>query len=229
MAGRRRAIPILLVAVTSVMAIAAAVLGFRSSPSSEQLDLQVAAQRTAEAGNFRFTFATQFSSPNSRLPTFSILGHGTWQFPDRWQFRTEQSHQTSVTTGSGSTFRVSGDGPTLTFRLPTTAFDSFNDPSGPVVSLPPLGLLLSATNVSRRGDIYSFDVPSLDLAAGWVAYAPLSGTSLPLPLVHVVNSQVRAVIKHGYVASISFPRGLITAGGKEMVTARWSIFDVGDV
>ena len=79
-----------------------------------------------------------------------------------------------MTIGVGSTFYVAGSqGPTLMFRLPEGPPDLFNDPDSPVLSLPPLGLLFSATDVTRHGNVYSFEVPRLYLSVGWVAYAPL--------------------------------------------------------
>jgi hypothetical protein len=123
---------------------------------------------------------------------------------------------------------VSGsDGDSLTFQLPSDALSSFSDPNSPVLLLPPLGTLYSATHVVRAGDVYEFVVPRLYLASGWVAYAPLSHHILPLPLIVARDVHADAVLRGGYVVTLTFPQGIHTTHPRLTEVAVWHISDIG--
>jgi hypothetical protein len=123
---------------------------------------------------------------------------------------------------------VSGShGPSLVFQMPSGALTSFSDPNSPVLLLPPLGLLYSATHVIRTGDVYDFVVPHLFLASGWVAYAPLSQRILPLPLLAASNVRVEAVIRGGHVVTLGFPHGIHASHSRLTEIAKWHISDIG--
>jgi hypothetical protein len=123
---------------------------------------------------------------------------------------------------------VSGpDGQPFTIQLPSNALAAFSNPNDPVLSLPPLGLLYAATRVVRRGDTYHFDVPHLSLASGWVAYAPLSAATHPLPTLVAVNVHAEVVINGGHVTRLAFPRGIHTERLGQTEVASWRISHVG--
>jgi hypothetical protein len=228
-ADRRGAIPFALVGILAALALGAAVVGVITGPSADQIVLQLAAEQTAQAPSLSFTFEDQINSPEAGQPAFTVRGHGVWQSPDRWRVTDAHDGALSVTTGNGASFHVSGSqGPSLTFRLPPSTVDSFLDPNSPVLSLPPLGLLLSAMRVTRHGDVYSFDIPRLnDGATGWVAYAPLSHASLPLSFAAAFNTPAEVVIRHGYVVSLVLPRGIHSIHGEQVTLAEWHIADIG--
>lgn len=95
----------------------------------------------------------------------------------------------------------------MALKLSSTALDTFGDPTGPVFLLPPLGLPQGATQVTRHGDTYSFVVPQLDLALGWVAYAPLSHAA-PTPDNVALDTPARAQVVDGYVVVLALPQGV---------------------
>jgi hypothetical protein len=226
---RRGAIPFALVGALVALALGAAVFSAITGPSADQTALQLAAERTAQASSFTFTMDTQIKFAEVRQPAFTERGHGVWQSPNRWRVTNVHDGIVALTTGNGSTFHVSGSqGPSLTFRLPSSTSESVFDPNSPVFSLPPLGLIFSATNVTRHGDVYSFDVPRLNTGAtGWVAYAPLSRTTLSLSFVTALNTRAEVVIKDGYVASLVLPHSIHTSHGGEVTLAEWHIASIG--
>jgi hypothetical protein len=221
-----------MVGALSALAVGAAVVSLITGPSPDQIALQAAAQQTAAAGNFSFTCSVEFRlSPQFHLTAGTVRGQGTWQSPDRWRVTTVHAGSSSTTTGSGSTIHLSvSDGPSLTFRLPSDALNSFGDPDDSVFSLPPLGVVDAATDVVRHGDIYQFVVPRLSLVSlgfGWVAYAPLSRTTLQVTPLVALNVHAEVVIKDGDVAMLTFPRGIHTTFHRETEWAVWHISHVG--
>jgi hypothetical protein len=223
-------IPLVLIGVVVLLTLGAAVVGVLGSPSPEQISLQTAAERTAEAPDFSYTVYNQLKSSEPGVPTVSVRVYGVWRAPDQWQVRNALDGATSVITVSGSILHVQGDhGPSLTLRLPSSsATESLTDPNSPVLSLPPLGLLFAATSVTRNGDMYSFAVPRLNVGvSGWVAYAPLSRTTLPLALTVALNTRADVVIKNGYVVSLAFPHGIRPLRGGVLRLAVWHISDIG--
>ena len=56
MVTRRGALPFVFLGALTVLTAVAAVIGFRAAPSSDELALQAAYQKTSEAEGFRFTF-----------------------------------------------------------------------------------------------------------------------------------------------------------------------------
>jgi hypothetical protein len=110
-----------------------------------------------------------------------------------------------------------------------SADEPLTDPNSPVLSLPPLGLLSSATNVTRHGNVYSFEIPRLKIGVGgWVAYAPLSHAAVALPLAVAFNTSGRVVIKDGYVVSLSFPHGIQALHrGALRIVSDWHISQIG--
>jgi hypothetical protein len=159
----------------------------------------------------------------------SVVVNGVWEAPDQWTDRNTLGGASSVTTVSGSVLQVKDDqGLSISFRLPLSATESLTDPNSPVLSLPPLGLLLAATSVTRNGDAYSFVVPRLNVGvSGWVAYAPLSQTAVPLALTQAFNTRAVVVIKNEYVVSLAFPNGIRPLGGAPLRDAAWRISDIG--
>jgi hypothetical protein len=225
---RRGAIPFALLGVLGVLVLGAGAVGLVAGPSQEQIDLQIAAQQTAAAKDFSFTLSVELGS-SGPLSALSVRDDGVWESPDRWRVVNVHSGSTSVTTGRGLTMRVSGSGGghSLTFQLPSDALSSFSDPNSPVLVLPPLGLLYSATHVTRTGDVYDFVVPHLYLASGWVAYAPLSQRILPLSLIVAHDVRAEAVIRGSYVVMLAFPRGIHASHSRLTEIAVWHISDIG--
>jgi hypothetical protein len=212
--------------VLVALALGAGAVSLITGPSQEQIDLQIAAQQTAAAQVFSFASSVELG-PSGPLSAISVRDDGVWQSPDRWRVVNMHNGSSTVTTGRGSTMSVSGsDGHSLTFQLPSDALTSFSDPNSPVVSLPPLGLLYSATHVIRTGDVYEFVVPHLYLASGWVAYAPLSQRILPLPLIVAHDVRAEAVIRGGYIVKLAFPHGIHASHSGLTEIAVWHISDI---
>jgi len=218
-----------MVGFLALLALGAAVVGVLGSPSPEQISLQTAAERTAEAPSFSYTLHNQLEFSKPGLHSVSVVIHGVWETPDQWTDRNTQDGASSVTTVAGSILRVRDDqGLSITFRLPSSATESLTDPNSPVLSLPPLGLLLAATSVTRNGDVYSFVVPRLNVGvSGWVAYAPLSHATVLLALTVAFNTRADVVIKNGYVVSLAFPYGIRPLRGEALRVADWRISDIG--
>jgi hypothetical protein len=231
MTTRRRTIPFAFVGVLALLTLGIALIGILDSPSPAQISLQIAAEQTAEAPSFSYTVDSQIVT--SKLgPAVSLdRGHGIWHAPDRWQVRYDHDGVSSLTTVTGSLLQLrSGHGVSLKFQLPSLSADApLMNPNSPVLSLPPLGLLSSATDVTHHGNSYSFDIPRLKTGvSGWVAYAPLSHATVALPLVVALNTPARVVIKGGYVVSLSFPHGIqpLHHGGLRLISD-WHIFQIG--
>jgi hypothetical protein len=224
-------IPFAFVGVLALLALGIALVGIHDSPSPAQISLQIAAEQTAEAPSFSYTVDSQIV-PSKFGPAVSLgRGHGMWQAPDRWQVRYDHNGVTSLTTVTGSLLQLhSGHGVSLKFQLPSLSADEpLTNPGSPVLSLPPLGLLSSATKVTHNGNSYSFEIPRLKTGvSGWVAYAPLSHATVALPLVVALNTPARVVIRGGYVVSLSFPHGIqpLHHGGLRIVSD-WHIFQIG--
>ena len=225
----------MLLGVLGALALGAAAVGLITGPSPDQMDLQIAAQQTGAAKDFSFAFSADLGSSGS-LSTLWVRDDGVWESPDRWRAVTLGHGSSSVITGRGTTMSVSeSGGVSLTFRLPSDALSSFSDPSSPVLLLPPLGLLYSATHITRTGDVYDFVVPHLSLASGWVAYAPLSQRFIPLPLIGADDVRAQALIKGSYVVSLGFPDGIhadshldgIHADSRLNEIAVWHISEIG--
>ena len=222
-------IPFAMVGVLAILTLGAARVGFLGSPSPEQISLQTAAERTAEAPSFSYTLDNQVESSKPGRPSVSVVVSGIWQAPDQWRDRNALDGASSVTTVTGSILHVNDDrGPSMTIRLPSNATESLTDPNSPVLSLPPLGLLFAATSVTRDGDVYSFVVPRLNVGvSGWVAYAPLSHTTAPLALTVALDTRADVMIKNGYVVSLTFPNGIRPLRGAALRFADWRISDIG--
>jgi hypothetical protein len=230
MVARRRMVPFALVGVLALVTLGVALVGIHDSPSPAQISLQIAAEQTADAASFRYTVYGQTMS--SKFGRAVSLGrtYGVWRAPDRWQVRDDHDGTSSLTTVTGSVLHVyNGDGLSLKFKIPSSADEPLTDPNSPILSLPPLGLLTSATNVTRNGDVYSVEIPRLEIGVGgWVAYAPLSHATIALPLAVALNTPTRVVIKDGYVVSLSFPHGiqLLHHGGLR-IDSDWHISQIG--
>jgi hypothetical protein len=230
MLARRRMVPFALVGVLVLLTLGVALVGIRDSPSPAQISLQIAAERTAEAPSFRYTLYSQTMS--SKFGRALSLGrtYGVWRAPNRWLVRDDHDGISSLSTVTGSLLHVdNGDGLSLNFRIPLSADQPLTDPNSPLLSLPPLGMLASATNVTRNGNVYSFEIPRLETGlGGWVAYAPLSRATIALPLAVALNTPTRVVIKDGYVVSLSFPHGIqILHRGGLRIDSDWHISQIG--
>jgi hypothetical protein len=229
MTSRRRLIPYATVGVLALLTFGAALVGVLGSPSPQQISLQNAAERTAEAPSFSYTLDNQLEPLKPGQHSVSVLVRGVWQAPDQWRDRNNLDGASSVTTVTGSILHVSDDhGPSMMFQLPSSATESLTDPNSPVLSLPPIGLLFAATSVTRNGDLYSFVVPRLNVGvSGWVAYAPLSDATLPLALTVALNTRADVIVKNGYVVSLVFPNGIRPLRGEALRVADWHISNIG--
>ncbi len=230
MARRRSVIPFVLLAMTLALALGAAVLGWRSSPSqAAQIALQNAAQKTTAAPNFAFIVYNGTGVGMSDLPPPDTRGFGTWQSPDRWQVTLLYSRgPLSSDTAIGSTLYLPAiRGETVALKLSSAALDTFGDPDGPVFLLPPLGLLNGAQQVSRQGDTYSFLVPELDLVRGWVAYAPISRATLTPPDNVALNTPARAQVVDGYVVALILPQGIHATNDAHTGPIAWKLSHFG--
>jgi hypothetical protein len=217
-----------LVVLVAVLALGAAAIGASSSPSAEQISLDNAATRTGEASNFTYTFGAQIKSVKGRMITFPFSG--VWRAPNQWKVTNLADGATSTTTIAGSTLKVSeGTSQPLVFRFASPGLtESMSSPSSPVMSLPPLGLLSTATEIKHVGDTYSFVIPLLNIdVTGWVAYAPLSHAATSLELTQAVNTKADAVIENGYVTSLSFPDGIRPIRGEALHRTEWNISKIG--
>lgn len=229
MTSRRQLIPLAMLGILAFLTLGAALVGVLGSPSPEQISLQTAAEQTAEAPSFSYTLLNRLESSKSGLHGVSVVIHGIWKAPDRWTEKDTLDGASSVTTVAGSILQVKdNEGLTITFRLPSSATESLTDPNSPVLSLPPLGLLVAATSVTRNGDVYSFVVPRLNVGvSGWVAYAPLSHATVPLALTVAFNTRADVVIKSGYVVSLVFPNGIRPLRAEALRVADWRFSDFG--
>jgi len=231
MITRRRTIPFALVGVLALLTLAVALVGIHDSPSPAQMSLQIAAEQTAEAPSFSYTLYSEIV-PSKFGPALGLgRTYGVWRAPNRWQVRDDHDGTSSLTTVTGSLLHLyNGHGLSLTFRLPSLSADEpLTDPNSPVLSLPPLGLLSSAMNVTHQGNVYSFEIPRLKIGVdGWVAYAPLSHATAAFPLAVALNTPGRVVIKGGHVVSFSFPHGIqpLHRGGLRIVPD-WHISQIG--
>jgi len=216
-----------LVVALAALTVGAAVVGFVGGPSPEQISLQIAAQRSADASNFTFTVESQIPSIGAHSSAHVERAKGIWQSPDRWRVTSVNNGTISVVSGSGSTFQDSAPHlPSVTFELGSHTVESLTNPDSPVLSVPPIGLLFSATDVTRHGDHYAFDVPRLYTGkSGWVAYASLSHAAIQLPLTAAFNTRVEATIKNGYVVSLSFPRGTSIRNRTDRTLNAWQLSD----
>jgi hypothetical protein len=224
-------IPVVLVGLLGLLAISAAVVGLLGSPSSDQISLQSAAAKTAEAQSFSYTIGEQIESVGPRQRPIPLEIHGIWRAPNQWQVTNLADGGGSTTTITGSTLHVSyGHSPSLVLQLSSSDLtESMTDPSSPVLSLPPLGLLFTATNIKRTGDTYSFVIPLLNIGvSGWIAYAPLSHATVPLMLTQALNTRADVVVENGYVTSFGFPDGIRPLRGGAFRDVEWHISDVGD-
>lgn len=226
-----RLIPFVLMGLLAFLALSAAVIGILGSPSSDQLSLETAAERTAEAPSFNYTITYQIESIRPVGRAIQVRLRGAWRAPNQWRVASVGREPASTTTIEGSILHVSdGNGPPLVLQFSSPDLtESMTDPSSPVLSLPPLGLLLTATDVTRTGDKYSFVVPMMNIGVtGWVAYAPLSDTPAPLELTEALETRVDAVIKNGYVTFLDFPDGIRPLRGGSFRDANWQISNVGN-
>jgi hypothetical protein len=229
--GRRRMAPVALVGPLGLLTLAAAAIGVAGSPTPEQTSLENAALRTAEATSFSYSMGDQIASIRPGGRTTSAQLHGVWRAPDQWQVSNPAGGAASTTTVVGSTLHVSsGRFPPAVFQFSSPGLtESLTDPRSPVVSLPPLGLVFAATNITRTGDTYSFVVPVLNIGVtGWVAYAPLSQATTSLTLTRALNTRADVVIKNGYVTSFDFPDGIRPLRGGASHHANWQISRIGN-
>jgi hypothetical protein len=219
----------ILVGALALLTFGAAAVGLHGAPTSDQIALQTAVEQTSEAPSFDYSIDTQMESVAPRRP-ISVQIHGIWRAPNQWQTTNVRNAPVSTTTIVGSTLQVSYKGsPSLDVRLSLRGLsESMMDPSSPVLSLPPLGLLLGATSVTRAGAKYSFVVPVLNIGvSGWIAYAPLSHATYPLDLTQAFNTRGEAIIKNGYVTTVIFPDGIRPLRGAAFHNARWDISNIG--
>ena len=225
----RSLIPFVLLVVLFAATLGAALLGLNNSPSQDQIALQNAGRKTSNAPNFAFVVYNRMRVPNSDLPGPNTRGFGSWQSPDRWQVTLlSTSGPLSSETAIGSTLYLPAlRGQTVALRVSSTALDTFGDPTGPVFLLPPLGLLQGATQVTRHGDTYSFVVPQLDLALGWVAYAPLSHAAVTPPDNVALDTAARAQVVDGYVVALALPQGVHAANHAHVGPIAWKLSHFG--
>jgi hypothetical protein len=224
-------IPVVLVGLLGLLALGAAVVGLLGSPSSDQISLQSAATETAEAPSFNYTIGEQIESIGPRQRPIPLEIHGIWRAPNEWQVTNLADSAASTTTITGSTLHVSyRHSPSVVLQFSSSDLtESMTDPSSPVLSLPPLGLLFTATDIERTGDKYSFVVPLLNIGvSGWIAYAPLSHAAVPLMLTQALNTRADVVVENGYVTSFDFPDGIRPLRGGAFRNVEWHISNVGD-
>ena len=95
-----------------------------------------------------------------------------------------------------------------------TARAPFDVPYG-FFGLPPLGSLATAVDVVRRGEVYSFVIPNLDVPPETIVYAPLSGARYVPPMMVAHNVPGVADVVDGYVIKCEFPNG-VTVGRQHL-------------
>ena len=116
MVSRRSSIPLALVGLLALLMFGAALVGVLGSPSPEQISLQTAAERTAEAPSFSYTLDNQIKSSKPGLHSASVVISGVWQAPDRWRDRNTVNGASSVTTVTSSILEVNdGHGLSIAF------------------------------------------------------------------------------------------------------------------
>jgi hypothetical protein len=206
----RSYLPVVLVGLLVLLALGAAVLGFRQTPSTSELVLQNAVGQTVDAPNFVFhTAAYGYSDPELTLRSNT----GIWRAPDHLTVTNRVTHRTVTVIGS-------------TIYLPTAhgfvrlqergvLADPFGDSSTWLASqvLPPIALLSTARIVAVRGVEYSVTIPVIQMASDWIAYAPLDPGAFapppPGPLAY--NTRASVLVHDGYVVRFTFPDGVSSA------------------
>lgn len=180
MNGRRRRLPVLLVAVTGLLAAGAAALAVATDRPSPADRLVQAADATLGAPGFTVDEALV---PSTRTvpppPGFRRLASAVYQAPDRLLVAYDLP---AIGAGGPRTEVATVAGSTVSWTPPSGAGSrgGFGTLAAPF--LDPLYALADATDVTGRGRLLHFDLPSLTLAgawwSGWIAYAPLAGATL---------------------------------------------------
>jgi hypothetical protein len=222
----RRVAPYLLIAALVILSVGAGVVGNAASQTPEAV-LQRAAASTINAASFAFrissTYDLQREGKSEKM--IEIRRKGRYQSPDRWAMTISDSHATSTFTFIGSTEFLPGPNGRmvrLMFPYPIT----MTEPGIPFLLFPPLNLVLNATDVTRRGDVFTFLVTSVPVPSGWIAYAPLGGqVELPPPRL-VRDVRATATITGGYVRSLSLARNVVGLNS-EHLQITWWITSVG--
>ncbi len=177
-------------------------------------------------------FVTVVPSTTTTLPgrTVRLAGvhvAGLWQAPNRWQTTIRGGPNDGLSfTSIGSDTYIKNPGQTPG-RLDSVPYGSspFDVPYG-FFGLPPLGGLTTAVDVVRRGDVYSFVIPDLDVPPQVIVYAPLSGAQYVPPVMVAHNVSGVADVVGGYVVKYDFPHG-VTIGKQHLRPAAWSLSEFG--
>lgn len=174
MNGRRRRLPVLLVAVTGLLAAGAATLAVATDGPSPADRLVQAADATLGSPGFTVDEALVASSGTLPPPRFRRLARAVYQAPDRLLVAYDlpaagvAGPRTEVATVAG---------PTVSWAPPSAAGPGFAGLAAPF--LDPLYAMADTTDVSGEGRLLHFDLPSLTLGGvwwtGWTGYAPQAG------------------------------------------------------
>jgi len=180
MKGRRRRLPVLLVAVTGLLAAGAAALAVATDRPSPANRLVQAADATLGASGFTVDEALVASTGTfAPPPRFRRLASAVYQAPDRLLVAYDLP---AAGPGGPRTEVATVAGPTVSWTPPSAAggLGGFGTLAAPF--LDPLYALADATDVTGQGRLLHFDLPSLTLAGvwwtGWSAYAPLASASM---------------------------------------------------
>ena len=224
MVTRRRALPFVFLGALTVLTAVGAIIGFRAAPSSDQLTLQAAYQKTTEAEGFRFMFVFTVTEQEAGIDVIFARVQGIWATPDRMLLAPPGHHgvrPATIIIGS-SQYSVSTRGKVTHDFISPPLVDPFSSSAPAAFPLPPLGDIPKATDVVRNGDTYTFIVPHTILDIGWEAYAGNQVSTSPGPVA--LNTLTRVVIKDGYIVSMSYPRG-IHSGHVSERPAAWRLYD----
>jgi hypothetical protein len=203
MHSRRSLVPLILVGTMSLLALAAAILGFTTGPSNAAIDLQIAVSQTEAVSSFTFRLV------DSSQPNCGKFATGIWQAPHKLQVSEPScgGYSSSVTLAFGTT--TSHRASSSDAVRPSSPWDI-----GPLnvdeiaLGVPPLVTVATATNVIRRGSTYAFVVPMLTIPNGLDAISPQSRKARLSPPAVATDTPMTVVVKGGNVVSISFPMGI---------------------
>lgn len=222
-----RSFPVLLLAVLTLLSAGAAVLAIMTGPSADQRALQAAFAKTSHLDDFRFKVSVALKGQS--LPNSTGRASGVWQSPNRLQLTSRGSTGSeSTTTVIGSTLYLRPAGRSgLVLHFKSALASPFFSDNGPIFFLPPLGDVSTAIDISRRGNVFSFVIPSVHISQGWVAYAPESGHAQGIAETAALRVPETVMIKNGFIVAISYPHGVRNNRADLMGPASWRLFDFG--
>jgi hypothetical protein len=178
MNARRRRVPVLLVALTGLLAAGAAGLAVATDRPSPADRLVQAADATLGASGFtvdEVLVPSPWSFPPP--PRFRRLARAVYEAPDRLLVAYDLP---AVGTVGPRTEVATVAGPMVSWSPPSAGGGpGFTGLAAPF--LDPLDAMADATDVSGEGRLLHFDLPSLTLGGvwwtGWTGYAPLADAS----------------------------------------------------